>query len=206
MMLVPLNSFCVFTISSLIWLGCDRIEAGCRFIVKQDRGPIDDEPGESRPFPHSARKVRGHFFFYALEPHHGKGFFDFFLDRLWRKRFPCRGISVLIEVKGRVFFDIHRIEEGGSLKEHPHVFDGAVDLVFFQACDIEPVDFDRTLVGLFDADDMAEQDALAHSGASQDDQNLAVQYIEVEPAQNLIRSVSFPEVLRDLEIIASSYI
>ena len=47
----------------------------------------------------------------------GDEIFDFFFGVV-----PARlGIAVLIQIKPCVFEEIHRIEEGGSLKQHPHV-------------------------------------------------------------------------------------
>ena len=97
---------------------------------------------------------------------------QFFLDdSLPRRRIV---VSMLTKAEGYVFTNRHGIEEGGILKNHPHVTANLHQLVFIISGNIRIMEENMAPCRLLQTDDEAQDRTLAGTAGTEDGQGLSL--------------------------------
>src|SRR5262245_66626047 len=90
------------------------------------------------------------------------------------------------EVKADVLADGQRVEQRAGLEHHRQ----AVLVPKFRRLNRFAFDEDFARIGVFQADDLTKQNALATATWSHDDEDLAASHFEVQPLQHLLAIVT----------------
>ena len=165
-----------------------RIKPRGGFVVNDDFRLVNNRPRQTDPFAHAAGEFGRLFILCAGEIDEfqclGHGLFDF-----------SAGQGLLaVEQEADILLDGQRVEQRSALEQHAEFSTHLDQLPFIQLNDAFAVDFHVAGVGLDEADDVAQQDALAAATAPDDHRRLAAIYRQVHPGENLLCPVAFSQL------------
>src|SRR5260221_6100 len=95
-------------------------------------------------------------------------------------------LGVLDQAQPDVLAHRHRVEQRRTLEQHPELDADAVELALATADHLLALDFDRARVGLHQADDVLEEDALPGPARPQHHHRLALLDVEVQAVEHLL--------------------
>lgn len=145
-----------------------RVQAGCRFVVKDDLRVQGDGPGQADTLLHATGQVVGHHVFNAFQADEAQ----LFLDDALNRRFIV--FRMLAQAKGDVLADGHGIEEGRILKDHAHVAAHGCQLFFIEGGNVFIMKEDLPFRRLLQPDDQAQDRTLARAAGTEDGQRFAL--------------------------------
>ena len=103
-------------------------------------------------------------------------------------------LFVLAQRKGDVVEHVHRVEQRRHLEYHAELSALLVELDLAQRHDVEPVDDDLSSVGLFEADQLAQEHRLARAARPHDHVGEPPVDVERHPAQDRVSAVALHHV------------
>src|ERR1017187_7625136 len=164
----------------------DRVEAGRGFVEKEDFGLQRDRAREAYAAPHPSRKLGRALVLDAGQAHELKALSHPIGDLLFRLlRVPREG-------KRDVLAHAHRVEERAFLKRHAELASQDVALARRHRPEVLAVDLDRARIGLQEANDVLQENALADPRLSDEGERLAFLDLEIQTYEDLL----FAEALR----------
>jgi hypothetical protein len=101
--------------------------------------------------------------------------------------------GVLPQRKGDVVEAAHRVEERPELEDHPELLADRDELPVVERDDVHAVDLDAPRIGLFQAEQLPREHALAGARAADHDVDAASLDVEVHPAQHRDTAVALDE-------------
>jgi len=107
------------------------------------------------------------------------------------------------ERKGDVLRDAHGVKEGAILKHDADFFAGFLELSFVEARDFNAVDFNASLIGLEEADDMLHEDRFTTARAAEEDESFSFFYRGGDPFENVMRAKGFVKIFDANERLVS---
>jgi hypothetical protein len=149
-------------------LGHQGVEARARLIVADDGRLDGDGPREAHALLHAARELVRHHVLDAVEPDEVQLLADDLLD------VRIAELRVLAQAEGDVLADGHRVKKRRVLEDHAHLEADLVELRLTHRHDVLPVDEDLAARRLDEADEQAQERALARARAADDGERLPV--------------------------------
>ena len=164
----------------------DRVQAGVRLVEEQDLRLEHQRPGEAGPFAHPGRELVRHLLL-------GPGEAD--LGQPVHHDLPDLALGlpgVLAKREGDVVVEAHGAEQRAFLEQHPHLPSQLQQLVVLERRNVPAVHDDVPGVGPEQTDEVPEQDRLAGARGTDDDADLALRDVAVDPVQHPVTAEGLP--------------
>ena len=167
----------------------DRVESRRRFVVKNARWLAHDRTGETDALLHSAAQIHRHLIF--LSRHlHDLEHLAYFFSQHFRITLAC-----FAQRERDVFRHGHRIEQRAALKKNSNFLPDRRELPLGHLDDVLTFDPDFTRVRAHQTDQVFEQNAFPAAAAADDRECFAARDIEIDSAQNFLRTDAFFQTL-----------
>src|ERR1035438_6243795 len=163
------------------------VQPGRRLIIQKDLRLVNNRARQADPLFHAARQFGRILVLGARQIHHFEHLGYLLTDFLFRQgTFAAKG-------KSHILCHVHGIEEGGALEQHAELAAHVQQLTFVHGDDVLVLDEHLPGVGLEEADQVLEQDALPAAAATDDDDRLALLDPEAHAVQDGMRAAAlFP--------------
>jgi hypothetical protein len=168
--------------------GTDRVEAGVGFIEEKDFRVQGEGAGQTGPLAHSAGDLGGIIIFEAFEADQRQFEPGDLFDAGGRK------VGVFAEGKADIFGEGHGTPERAALEKHAERSQPLLPGFIARIPEGFAVIIDVALSGLFEADHVAQQGALAAPAAAHDDEHLTAFDCGVDATHDNKRAVSHRQI------------